>query len=115
MLGSSIEGTGWAEAARHLIILAGWCAAFAGAGVLVLRRKAVAEYDEIEVTMFESVDALNSKVETNNLYARLVLQQGFDDVADGVKALVTPRSSFWQFAHVTQPACEGFYLAPELI
>ena len=41
IVGSSIEGAGWAESARYLGILAGWCVVSAAAGVLVLRRRAV--------------------------------------------------------------------------
>lgn len=41
IVGSSIEGAGWAEAAPHLGVLAGWCVLSASAGVLVLKRRAV--------------------------------------------------------------------------
>jgi ABC-2 type transport system permease protein len=41
IVGSSIEGTGWLEASRYLLILAGWCLASAMTGALVLKRKAV--------------------------------------------------------------------------
>ena len=41
IVGSSIEGAGWSEVARYLIILAGWCAASASAGILILKRKVV--------------------------------------------------------------------------
>ena len=39
---------------------------------------AVAEYD-IEVSMFDSMEEMKAKVESNNLDAGLVLQQGFDN------------------------------------
>ena len=41
IFGSSIEGTGWADSAPHLAVLAAWCVVSAVAGVLVLKRKAV--------------------------------------------------------------------------
>ena len=41
IVGSSIDGFGWAESAPHLGILAGWCVLSAAVGVLVLRRRAV--------------------------------------------------------------------------
>lgn len=41
ILGSSIEGSGWAESARYLAILAGWCVVSATTGALVLRWRAV--------------------------------------------------------------------------
>jgi len=40
IVGSSIEGAGWAETAPQLAMLAGWCVVSATAGVLVLRRRA---------------------------------------------------------------------------
>ena len=39
ILGAGLEGAGWAESARHFFILAGWCAAFAVTGLLVLKRR----------------------------------------------------------------------------
>jgi ABC-2 type transport system permease protein len=41
ILASSIEGAGWAESAKYLAILAGWCVVSAATGALVLRRRAV--------------------------------------------------------------------------
>ena len=39
VVGTSFYGYGWAESARYLFILAGWCVVFAAAGLLILRRR----------------------------------------------------------------------------
>jgi ABC-2 type transport system permease protein len=36
---ATVEGAGWAESSKHLIVLAAWCVAFALAGTLVLKRR----------------------------------------------------------------------------
>jgi ABC-2 type transport system permease protein len=39
IVGTSFYGYGWAESAQYLLTLAGWCVAFAAAGLLILRRR----------------------------------------------------------------------------
>ena len=39
IVGTSFYGYGWADSARYLLILTGWCAVFAAAGILILRRR----------------------------------------------------------------------------
>jgi len=39
ILGATVLGTGWAESARYLLVLAGWGAVFAAVGTLILKRR----------------------------------------------------------------------------